>query len=80
MILSFFEGHEVKDVGGTDRCCDNCSHRRAQIAARGAGISIDDDITMTDKPQNYTDQLHMLLGAINVRSDSIVMFSVGGQL
>ena len=26
-ILSHFEDKDVTDVGGTDRCCDNCSRR-----------------------------------------------------
>ena len=65
MILSHFEDREVTNVGGTDRCCDNCTLKRAHAAAQDAGISMAGFIT--EETRDFTKELHILLGAIRVQ-------------
>ncbi|XP_054724096.1 bifunctional 3'-5' exonuclease/ATP-dependent helicase WRN-like [Uloborus diversus] len=61
MLLSHFEGHEVTNVGGHEKCCDNCKKRSRRALLNKADSSSQ---KTTDDKKDFTVEAKILFGAI----------------
>ena len=76
VLLSHFEGRPVEDVGGTERCCDNCSRRSMIARAEATGMRISPLYSMSEKQVDYTRELNTILHAIKVSIQRLVCHKV----
>ncbi|KAG8188629.1 hypothetical protein JTE90_005982 [Oedothorax gibbosus] len=62
MLLSHFQGEEVKCTGQTEKCCDNCKKRlkRNQQSAKNGGSSQQSQ----DDRKDFAEEAKLLFGAI----------------
>ena len=60
LLLSHFAGESVEDVGGTERCCDNCILRARQAREAKPGN------TPLDNKLDLSKELRILLESVKV--------------